>query len=445
MGSPAEARAPRRRTRGLDLRPGAIRQARLEAGLSLSQLAGESVSRAAISAMEHGRIRPSPATLQLIADRTGKEVAYFLAEPQPPLEELELLVARREFAQAVDAAAALLARPGLAPLARARGHLRAAEANLHLTRPEASLEHLQQAEPLFAAAGDAWRSAECLLIRAQALYLLEDPGAAAVAERALIDGRNLDPAPPNVEWRALTFLASIALDQRDWKRAVKLYRSALRAAEPVRNLRQAALLNEGLGMAYHRLGMTRQASECFTRALTLYETQRDMSSLARAEINLSEVLTEQGQLDEAERHLRSSLRLCDEFEVGRRNFTYALVGLADVQLRRGELEAAVETAREAIELSRERGELQHEAAGLQVLARAEFDSGHPQAADATYLEALAAWEKTGLLERQRRCHIEYARLLDEQGRLPEAKAQWMAAALAAEDAITHLREEKATG
>ena len=433
------------RRRGIEVRPGAIREARLQAGLSLAQLAEGKVTRAAISAMEHGRIRPSRATLQLIADRTGKDASFFLAEPERPLEELELLVARRDFDEAISAGLGLLELPGLTSHARASTHQRLAESHIQLTQPEKALEHVVMAEELFTAAGDVWRVTECMLLRSQALFLLQDPGAAAIAEQALIKGRQLDPAPPLVEARALTHLAAIALEQRDWKRAIKHYRSALRAAEPLRNLRQAALLNEGLGMAYHRLGMTRQASECFGRALTLYETQRDISSVARAEINLGEVLTEQGHLAEAERHLRSSIRRCDEFEVGRRNFTDALVGLAAVQLRRGELADATTTVTEAIELSRERAETHQLAAGLQVLGRARFETGDVPATDRAYVEALDAWRAVGLVERRRRCHIEYARLLDEQGRLADAKEQWMAAALAAEEAITHLAQEKATG
>jgi len=68
---------------GIDLRPGSVRQARLEAGLSLAQVAGDKVSRAAIHQVEIGRIRPSKRTLELISFRTGKPVEFILAQGSP--------------------------------------------------------------------------------------------------------------------------------------------------------------------------------------------------------------------------------------------------------------------------------------------------------------------------------------------------------------------------
>lgn len=61
--------------------PARIREARLEAGLSLAQLARDDVSRTFIHFIETGKSRPSPRVLALIARRTGKPVSYFTAQP----------------------------------------------------------------------------------------------------------------------------------------------------------------------------------------------------------------------------------------------------------------------------------------------------------------------------------------------------------------------------
>jgi transcriptional regulator with XRE-family HTH domain len=66
--------------------PARVRQARLAAGLSLADVAGNDVSRTMIHFIEHGRARPSERVLELIAERTGKPVSYFVvptAEGQP--------------------------------------------------------------------------------------------------------------------------------------------------------------------------------------------------------------------------------------------------------------------------------------------------------------------------------------------------------------------------
>ena len=57
-----------------------LRAARLEAGLSQRQLCDGSITRNMLSQIENGAARPSMATLQLLAQRLGKSVSYFLDE-----------------------------------------------------------------------------------------------------------------------------------------------------------------------------------------------------------------------------------------------------------------------------------------------------------------------------------------------------------------------------
>ena len=62
---------------GVAVDPDRVRQARLDAGLSLGEVAGNEVSRTFIHQIEHGRARPSTTVLNLIAQRTGKPLKYF--------------------------------------------------------------------------------------------------------------------------------------------------------------------------------------------------------------------------------------------------------------------------------------------------------------------------------------------------------------------------------
>jgi transcriptional regulator with XRE-family HTH domain len=70
-----------RRGSGIPVDPARVREARLEAGLSLAQLARDDVSRTFIHFVEQGRSRPSRAVLSLIARRTGKPISYFIPQP----------------------------------------------------------------------------------------------------------------------------------------------------------------------------------------------------------------------------------------------------------------------------------------------------------------------------------------------------------------------------
>jgi len=74
--------ARRRGLRGIEVVPGRVKLGRLEAGLSLGQVADGQVSRAAISLIEHGKTRPSLKTLELIAARTNRPLEWF-TDTQP--------------------------------------------------------------------------------------------------------------------------------------------------------------------------------------------------------------------------------------------------------------------------------------------------------------------------------------------------------------------------
>jgi transcriptional regulator with XRE-family HTH domain len=68
---------------GILVDPDRVRQARLDAGLSLAEVAGEDVSRTHIHLIEHGRSRPSRRVIELIAERTGRPVRYFVVSARP--------------------------------------------------------------------------------------------------------------------------------------------------------------------------------------------------------------------------------------------------------------------------------------------------------------------------------------------------------------------------
>ena len=57
-----------------------ILQARLAAGLSQRELAGEEITRNMLSSLEHDAATPSIATLRYLARRLGRPVSYFLGE-----------------------------------------------------------------------------------------------------------------------------------------------------------------------------------------------------------------------------------------------------------------------------------------------------------------------------------------------------------------------------
>src|ERR1700682_2854055 len=112
------SRAPkstRRRLPGVTLKPGAVKQARQESGPSLAQGGKGHVTAPAIYLIETGRTRPSLPTLEHIAQRTGKPIEFFLADPggttdetQAALADLESMVADGRYNEAIELGRSLL-------------------------------------------------------------------------------------------------------------------------------------------------------------------------------------------------------------------------------------------------------------------------------------------------------------------------------------------------
>lgn len=422
----------RARGEGLNVRPGSIREARSTSRLSLAQVAGPELTRSAIHRIEKGLSRPSLATLQLIAERTGKPLSFFLGQQTPPPPSLELnlerLAAEGLFEELITEAAAAL-REGVGDQSEGVAEYWLGVAYVRLTMPEQALDHLARALDLLERQGDPWMVAHALHIKSSALHLLDDPEALAVAEQALRTCRELTPSPPMLEARILNHLAAIAVSRNEWQRAIKLYERALAAAEPLRDLRQLSLMYEGLGMAYNSLGRSQQAGDYFTRALALYQLQADFASISRAETNLSALLVEAGDFDSAEEHLHRSLRCCDEHGVDRFNRTAATLGLAQLRLMQGRLEEADALTSQSIEMSEDGGEVLNLALARHLRARLMIRLNRPIEADALFAPAAESFEALGLHDRAKACRIDWAQELELQGRAAEAIQQWKSAAL----------------
>src|ERR1700730_6489389 len=113
--TPQVPKTTRRRLPGVTIKPGSVKQARQEAGMSLAQVGKGHVTAPAIFLIETGRTRPSLPTLEHIARRTGKPVEYFLADPsgvsdetQDGLIQLEALLAHGRYADAIELGQKLL-------------------------------------------------------------------------------------------------------------------------------------------------------------------------------------------------------------------------------------------------------------------------------------------------------------------------------------------------
>src|SRR5439155_264364 len=192
--------------------PGSVKQARVEASLSLAQLGKGRVTAPAIYLIETGRTRPSLPTLEHIARRTGKPVEYFLAAPagaadegQASLIALEAMVADGRNHEAIPLGLSLLDRGSSAfRLGRIRYFL--AQAYLGVGQPDQAATLLADARAHFEAVNDGVMLAECIGAQAALANMTHSKDSLQLAELAVSVCRGLKPVPAPTLARLLGIL-----------------------------------------------------------------------------------------------------------------------------------------------------------------------------------------------------------------------------------------------
>jgi tetratricopeptide (TPR) repeat protein/DNA-binding XRE family transcriptional regulator len=411
----------RGRRLGVEIKPGTVKQARFEAGLSLAQVAGGEISRTAIYFVETGKAKPSIETLKLIASRTGRPLDYFLSQPSTmeprsiaSTVEIERLLATGDPAGALADAEALLGSERDPELV-ARVKFLMSTAHLRLAQPVQARRQASSARAYFEHAGDLLMTAECLGSEASAAYLLQDPGALALAEGALATCRSLKPLSVITEARLLGILAGVHATNHNWQAAVDAYEQAIEAGDVVHDLRRLSLTYSGLSQAYQELDNLNQAAHYAQRAMAIHETLNDRISLARSENNLGLMLLHAGDRAKARGHLERSLQRFEE--AGAEPAKAAvLLSLSELALAESELDEAARFAQEALDLASRLSEESYVSDAhvwLGRIAAAHDDYG---TADAEFAAAFDVLENLGApAERSSRAHADYAEILEARG------------------------------
>lgn len=409
----------------MNLKPGTVRQARIESGLSLAHLGRGHVTAPAIYLIETGRTRPSLPTLEHIARRTGKPIEYFLADPggandevHTGLLQLEAMVAAGQFSDAAAIGRKLL---GTGTSAHRLGRIRflLAQALLNLGQPDEAKDLLAAARAHFEAIDDQLMLAECLGSEASLAYLTQQPGARELAERAVGIVRRFKPVPEATEARLLAILATVHLTNKAWDLAISAYQEAIDAAGTLYDLRRLALMYHGLSDAYRETGQVDAAARFANRSIALLEVLRDRLALARAENNLGQIMLARGERALAREHLDRSLGLFEEteLEIGRSGL---LLNLCELSLQEGNVENAAALARQALDLATRLDERPHMAEAHVWLGLVAERRADRVEVDREFTIALAELSKLDLEEHLLRCHGVYAEVLERRGDMEQA-------------------------
>lgn len=410
----------RGRRQGVEIKPGTAKRARLEAGLSLGQVAGTDISRTAIYFVETGKAKPSMETLKLIATRTGRPLDYFLVRPSTmeprssaSTADIERLITEGDATGALAAGQTVLQTERDYEVA-ARVRYLMATAHLRLAQPVQARRFASSARAYFEQVGDLLMTAECLGSEAAAAYLMQDPGALALAEGALATCRSLKPVPSITESRLLAVLGGVHATNQNWDAAIEAYEEAIEAGDIVQDLRRLSIMFSGLSLSYMGTGLLDQAAHYAQRAIVIHETLNDRISLARSENNLGLMLLRAGDATKARGHLERSLRLLDETGV-EADRAAVVLSLCELALTDGELEDAERLAKEALDVAIRLSEELWVAASHEWLGRVAVARGDHATVDAEFHAAFGFLAKAQASERLSRVHADYAEILETRG------------------------------
>jgi transcriptional regulator with XRE-family HTH domain len=397
-----------------------LRTARVEAGFTQAQLAGERYTRAYVSAIENGLARPSMTALAHFAAQLGVSPSEFLADHERQWTRLEadVALATGQWQRAIDAYEALL--DGVAaPATRAELLVRRAEALCRLDRGRAAIALAAEARRLFTQLRRPADAAQATYWLAGAQYQSDN----SVEARALLVDllarlRGGMKADPTLEVRTLMALATVESRDGEHPRALAYLEEARGLAEDLDDRRRATVLFS-LAYSYREMGDLEAAIRAGTQSLALFEAAGADVEVASIANDLALAYLAVGNRERAGQLSRSARdafeRLKDVRLLAHVRDTEAQVALAE-----GDTVRARSLAEEAIALGAATSNDTARIGALLTRARAELAAWDADAATATLQEAVDAARtnaKTGQLRQALRARAEVLAML---GRHEEA-------------------------
>ena len=317
-----------------------LREARIAAGLSQAQLGSPYYTRAHVSAIELGKIRPAMKSLEHMAAKLGKAASYFMEDRQ--LEEqrgeravaiarAQQLTAEGRAAEAVklltpllDQEQTRLERAGvLRALGRAYG-----EASLGAK----SATVLQEALDIYQANGNAELIARTRAQLGMALHLLMSYAEAAEhfseTLRAMARGELRDPV---LKVHVLYNLGLTFYQRNEFSLALEHFERAESEGADIGDPKWLASLFAGMGMSFHQLKDYDAALAYLGKSEILFESIRNRSRVAEIHFQRGRALLSIGHRAKGIETLREALRLAREAENPLLETRIAMnVGLAQV-------------------------------------------------------------------------------------------------------------------
>ena len=368
-----EGREQRRVTSPVGAR---IRSERLRAGLTQQQLAGDRYTKAYISALENGLVRPSVAALEYLAPRLGSSAGALLADNQPAWSRLDvdLQLASGNWQKAADGYRDLLAAGPTDKGTRAELLRGQAEAEARLGNASEAVVAAAEAVETFNALGRTDDSALASYWLSAGLYGQDNTAdSRAVLQEILAKIRLGMRVEPDFKMRVLMALSST--ESRDGNHDAALsYLSEVRSLEDSLDDKRRAFFFFDLAYSYCETGDYEAAIRTGYRALGLFKALDTVAEIARLENEMALAHLGTGNIERAEELAKSSMSRFVEMD-DQRQLAHVLDTQAQIELARNNFGEARTLAARSVELAQETDNRPASTDGLLTVARATAGSG----------------------------------------------------------------------
>jgi len=422
-----------------------LRQLRVAAGLTQTDLAGDRFSKEYVSQIERGKTRPTEGTIEWLADRLGVDAGFLasgVASDERARLEGALMRAEAMYEAQEDTEAAEAFEP-LAAAARATGvpelHVRALVgsglAKMRIGNHRAAVELLNEARAICEAESfsDVER-ADVLLRLGGCRYQLNSIQTAlalfnealGLAERS---GLPCDALKANIlSWRSRCWQR-----QRDYEAARDDIERALELSRGVDDLRTIGAAYFQASLIADREGHWVLARNYAERAREAYAELADRVHVSQLTNNLGGLNFLLGNTEQAVELLKESFAIA--LELGRdADAGRAVSSLAQVHLRTGNVEQAEEQARHALQLLEGRVDYVDEIGSAQlVLGRALLVQERLDEAEAAFAAAEACFGELGSGSHRAAAWIARGDLATQRGDHERAAELYRTAAEALQD------------
>ncbi|HLY95445.1 MAG TPA: helix-turn-helix transcriptional regulator [Gaiellaceae bacterium] len=384
-----------------------LRQLRIAAGLTQTELAGDRCSKEYVSQIERGKTRPTRETIEWLAVRLGVDAGFLAngvatderARLDAGLTRAEALLEVPRNEDAAEAFATLIASAratGLQDLL-VRALRGAGRAQMRIGGLRQALDLLNEARGIAEAEtfSDVER-AEVLLTLGVCRYQLNSTQTAigllnealALADRAELPSDSL--RSQILSWRSRCWRR-----QRDYEAAREDIERALQLAEDAADPATIGAAYFQASLVADREGHWVLARTYAERARSAYEELSDRVFVGQLTNNLGAMNFLLGKTDEAIALLKEAFAIA--LETGRdTDAGRAVSSLAQVHLRTGNVEQAEEQARHALRLLDGREDYLDEIGSVQlVLGRALLEQGRLDEAEEALAAGEASYEQLG--------------------------------------------------